>query len=303
MLFLYSYYLISAYTGGDQNHYRDFYQILNDVAFSDVMLNARIYIDAGEPISSYLLWAAAQIDIDKDIFITLLNIILLTGLYLVAKQHNLKVLTVFLLLTNFYIIVLMTSAERLKIAYILIVWSVYFSGRRRLVFFGISPLAHFQSLIMFPSILLVSQSNGIRRFFSQLRISRSLLKILVLCTILAAGFFLLFSDSIMKKKSAYVSMYISPVELINLITLSIIAFIVTRNRWRMCLLLLPLYPSILLLGGMRVNMIAVTLVLYSFMQEGKMNHPFVILLLIYFSIKSIPFVNNILLYGDGFINF
>ena len=90
------------------------------------------------------------------------------------------------------------------------------------------------------------------------------------------------------------------VGLTNLIFLSIVGIFATRNRWRMLLLLLPMYPAVSILGGQRVNMIAVTLVLYILITERRLNHPFVLLLLFYFSLKSIPFILNILIYGSGF---
>jgi hypothetical protein len=49
-----------------------------------------------------------------------------------------------------------------------------------------------------------------------------------------------------------------------------------------------------------VNMIAVALVIYYLMEERRLYHPLVYLLMAYFSIKTIPFVNKIILYGDGF---
>jgi hypothetical protein len=74
----------------------------------------------------------------------------------------------------------------------------------------------------------------------------------------------------------------------------------TKNKLRIILSSIPIIISIYFVGGMRVNMIAVTLFLYFIVIEKKTNNIFIIILLIYLSIKTIPFIYNIIQFGDGF---
>src|SRR5690606_30234211 len=50
------------------------------------------------------------------------------------------------------------------------------------------------------------------------------------------------------------------------------------------------YPIIFLLGGERGNMVAVTIALWLLMVERRLNHPAILVMLTYFSWKSVGFV-------------
>lgn len=297
---LYSFPLIAAYTKGDQVSYRAYYEALNNTSASEVMLISYSYVSSSEPFSAYLFWSASQLGFDKDIFITFLNVIFLLGIYFTSKKFNVSFIVIILLLTNFYTVVLMTGAERLKIAYILLIWSIYFSGKKSFVLFLLSPFSHLQSFFLFPSLILIYISKYLKRLFIEFVISKRFLILVILAIGLFLVFYQIFSEGIVKKGSIYLSNETGFVDLTNVILLSLIAFIVTDSRWRMAMLLIPLYPAILLLGGERLNMVAFTLVLYQLMVEKKLNHPFFLILLLYFSVKSIPFINKIFLYGNGF---
>jgi len=300
IFFIYGFILISFYTEGDQYYYRLFYTALADTKITDVMPLALKKVASVEPVSIYVLWSGAVLGIDKDIFISLLNVILLLGLFLFCRRYDAGPLATFLLLTNFYIIVLMTGAERLKIAYIIIFWATLYTSNKGKFLTGISGFAHLQNFIMLPSLLLANYSHSIRRLLKAGKFKIGFMVISIAMIVFAALIFIIFNETIMKKAIASISNTDSSIQIINLVILTIVAIFATRYRWRMFLLLLPMYPAVSILGGQRVNMIAVTLALYLLTTERALNHPFVLFLLLYFSLKSIPFIKNIILYGTGF---
>jgi len=57
-----------------------------------------------------------------------------------------------------------------------------------------------------------------------------------------------------------------------------------------------------MLGGERVNMIAVTIVLWLLISERRIGHPVSLALLGYFLLKSFGFMYRTVLFGDAFSN-
>lgn len=300
IFFIYAYILVTPYIEGDQYFYRLFYSSLANTRIADVIPLAAQKIGAVEPLSIYILWAGANLGIDKDIYISFLNVILLTSLFLFCRKNYVGSIPLFLLLTNYYIIVLMTGAERLKIAYIIILWATLYTGNKARLFLVSSSLAHFQNLIVLPSLLLANYSESMRRLLKAGKFKLRFMFAILIMVLFALVFFGIFNETIIRKVLASITSDARDIGLTNLIFLSTVGIFATRNRWRMILLLLPMYPAVTLLGGQRVNMIAVTLVLYILITERRLNHPFVLLLLFYFSLKSIPFILNIFIYGTGF---
>jgi len=301
IFFWYGYSLISAYTEGDQRSYRLLYEALADAEPLEVIALANAYVGASEPISAYLLWAGATLGIDKDFYIALLNVLLLVGIFLLGKRYSVGVIPLFLLLTNFYVIVLMTGAERLKIAYLLLIWAVLWGGKKEIVLVGMSPLAHLQNFILFPGLLLANAADSIKHLVFSAKLKKRFFFTTGIVLVLLAVIFPFLCEAVLRKATVYLSLDITPFEIVNLVVLSAIAFVATKDRWRMALALIPMYPAVYLIGGSRLNMIAVTLALFFLMKERVLNHPLVMALLIYFSLKSIPFVQKIFNYGNGFI--
>ncbi len=89
-------------------------------------------------------------------------------------------------------------------------------------------------------------------------------------------------------------------ELFNIAVLFLVVIFVTKDPKRFYGLFTIQFIFVFLLGGDRVNMIAISLVLYYLIQERLLNNPLVIILLSYFTFKSVGFIQSIFLYGDGF---
>ncbi|OEY65158.1 hypothetical protein BG841_00870 [Marinobacter sp. X15-166B] len=90
-------------------------------------------------------------------------------------------------------------------------------------------------------------------------------------------------------------------DVVNVFALFVLVFLVFR-RWdfRVWGVLLFL-PFVIVLGGSRVNVMAVSFAFYFFIVYRKMASPFVLLMLFYFVFKSYFYVSSIVLHGDGFV--
>ncbi|MFC2993564.1 hypothetical protein [Halomonas tibetensis] len=305
LFFVSSMFLVSNYIYGDQISYQAFYKVLSTASYRDVMSVARDYLSSGEPVSAYFLWVGAKLGIDKNIYISFLNTAMLIFLTIFLLRYKVKGFVIALLLTNVYVIVLMTGAERLKISYIFLFLAALSHSNRRMFFVGLSPLAHFQSLIILPSLAIYSFHNYFSRFVSNLKVDKKILYGVFLVFLASFIFVAFFIDPLLSKASAYMRGDVRFLSLfqISLLFASILPLALNKIKWM--LIFLYFSSTVLLLGGERINMIAFTAVAYILVTEGKLsvlrfhNIPFV-LILVYLSFKSVSFVGNVLEHGTGF---
>jgi hypothetical protein len=298
----FSNYLLGYYTEGDQVHYRAFYEALKGAEVRDIMFLAVSYVNSLEPVSAFILWAGSNLGIEKNIFISVLNSLLVACIFLFARQYRLKIFMIFLLLTNFYLVVLLTSAERLKISYIFLVLAAISAKKLRLFFLALTPLAHLQNIIFLTALALSRFASNFKvlkiKFFFRAR------NLLISCLFLVLIVFFIINTykGINNKLNAYIDRDFSINDLVNLFILFVISTYVAKSRFLMAVGLIPIFVASILIGGSRTNMIAVTLVIFILARERRIDHPLIYLMMIYFSFKSIPFVKNILDFGNGFLN-
>lgn len=298
-----SYILLYAYVGGDQVHYHRFYDALANAPLVDIMHLANAYVSSSEPVSAFLLWVGAATGVDKNIYISFLNAILLVSLFVFIKRYGVAWYVILLVFTNFYILVLLTGAERLKISYIFMLFSILSSGWGRGVWAALSPLAHLQSLIVIVSYYLGTSSNGVRRVVSRGVFSKKYAWASVFFVFMVFAFVLMFQSSIVTKAEAYMEGGVRLSDGLRILGLSIVLVFVLRDKLGVALSMLPLAVAAVLIGDNRVNIMAISIAFFFLLSERKMEHPLILILFFYLSAKSVPFVYNIFVYGNGFGGF
>lgn len=303
IIFVHSFVLLYFYSGGDQVHYWRFYYALQDARLIDVMALALAYVSSAEPLTAFTLWLGSIAGIDKNIYISFFNTLLVIGVILLLQREKAKWYIYFFILTNFYLIVLLTGAERLKFAYILFVYAALVSGKIKFFILALSPLAHLQAIILIASLVSAEYLKSFINLLIKFRISKKLVISLALIALGAAAIGLKLWDGVLAKAAIYIASDGGVFELKNLAILLLIGLVVTRDRFRIVAAMIPFLVAAFLVGGERVNMMAVSVVMYLLLKEGRLSHPAIILLQIYFSIKSIFFIYNIFIYGDGFAGF
>lgn len=294
IVFLISYLLLGLYEYGDQVHYRKFYNDIKGYNFLEAYVMGYFYLTSFEPISIFILWSGSNLGIEKDIYISLLNSILAISVLRLCIIYEVKWYIIILLLSNYYLFVLYTGAERLKISFIIIVFSLIVSNRKVSNLIYLSPLAHLQSMVLIvPKFLSDFQKSNLKRI-------SSLFRNIFLFGIFASIIFFL-KDGLIEKFSEYYSSSWNFLEIIQLLILMTVYFIITKKLKESLLIFIPLFFIAIILGNERVNMIGFVLATFLLMRNYKLNHPLYILLLFYFVIKSYFFINNIIFYGDGFL--
>lgn len=292
--------LIVPYTGGDQEHYRKFYEEIQNASLTEAFRTAILILDGYEPVSIGVYWIGSTLNINKDIYISFLNSSLLGLATVFLIRSSSSKIFIFLFLTNYYTIVLMTGAERLKIAYIfLLIYAIaQFKGKKILLI--LASTSHFQTLILLVAQFIALISGRISRLLLHLKVKKTDLLLLPLTIGLATLFASIFFEGLHSKASAYISNEIKLTEIFQLTIITTIGIYCSTNKPRLLTISLSFIPFVLLLGGERVNMIAFTAILYTIIKENRQNNKLVYLLMTYLSIKSIPFISNIYLYNNGF---
>ena len=190
--FIISFILLNLYTKGDQLYYQQYYEFVKGKNIFDTLIAGRLGLNAGEPVSLLTLWLGSNLGFSKNIFISVLNGIFSSLIYLFLDKYNYKNLTILFIL-NYNVIVLFLSAERLKIAFIFIILALLSKGKKSYFYFIMSILSHFQILILIPSIIIKNTYSSIKILINKSSIyKKDLLFIIVNLTTLLIFFILFF---------------------------------------------------------------------------------------------------------------
>ena len=290
--------LSSYYIGGDQRIYNKVYDEIAGLSFSEAILMYKFNINSEEPIHFLLVWVFSNLGVSKSILMGLFNCVLV--FYLIKIFVRLKVnpyIIGLIILTNFYIYVLFFAAERLKFGFIffLIFFDLGNSYIKKYSFLIVSFLAHFQ-LIFFPIIYL----------FANLRKLSINLKKIVLIIFLSPLFFyflFMFQEHILGKFESYSLMANSKNLILNVwqpIFFMILTFFYSKNRIQVFLSFLVIILFSALLGPERITMIAFIYFMYFSLRVNNGVNVGVIFSAIYYGLKTVFFIYNILYFNNGF---
>lgn len=300
VFFVISFFLLNLSVYGDQEHYHRFYNKLNGASLVDVIKLQVSTVSGAEPVYGYLMWTGANLQIPKNLYLSFYNAILAASLFLLLKKYRVSPLVIILIFTNFYFFVLLVSAERLKISYMFLVISAISTGAMRRPFLLLGALSHFQTFINYSSIvcgsLKLPPAPSIRMSLHKLK-SLALAFCIGICI---AGVILLNFTSIFEKFMYYVLAKMEITSLLNLLLLLVIGLVVTRQKRGYSFAMLPIILAAIVLGPSRVNMIGFVMIFYHLMKEGLTSHPLIYALLVYFTVKTFPFIVNIVVHGNGF---
>jgi hypothetical protein len=299
-LFGFSFFLVSNYLYGDQVVYRELFDALDSARFSEVFYLSIAIVSGAEPISAILLWVGASLGFDKDVYVSLFNLGLMLGLFYFLRANRAPWYVIFLVFTNYYLLVLLTGAERLKFAYFFLLLAACTKGKVQVLFLSVAPLAHFQSLILLVGIASGYTGNAVRVLFKRWVFPKKYLYFGIVFFILIFVFLALFGQSVFYKAAIYMRSSDGMAGLFQVLVLLVLALLVTKDRLRIFLALLPIIVAVFLLGGNRVNMVAFSVVFYFLALERRLTSVLFLTILFYLSFKSVGFLENVILYGDGY---
>ena len=292
--------LLERFIFGDLFYYRYLYAELPGVGLVDLLSNSVEQISRIEPLSALILWFGAYLGIERNIYISFLNILLVFFLYLFLRKSRVQIHIIALCLTNFYLLVLLTSAERLKIAFIFIFLSLVVRSRLRIVALVASFFCHIQAILFLPSLLLLKFLPRRAIFSRRIYLNRRNLFYFLMVFLFVVFYILLFSSEIYFKLQTYLGLRLEIASFYKLFILHSLLVFLSKSKFKSVMILMPFYPLILFLGDERINMMAFLIFSYSLVLEQNFRGYIVSFLLLYFSFKSMLFLINILEFGNGF---
>lgn len=297
--YIFSQWVFQYYTGGDQAHYTALYESLRWSQISQISDLQYQYTGSTEPLYGVIMWFFASFA-EKIEVISIVNAIFISATFIVLRKNKAGILFTFLIFTNFYILVLLTSAERLKFGYLFAILIVLLPPIWRIGAAVAALLSHYSIAIILLSIAFPQKYIELLKSFKKggwSSFKSVLLFILTFSSFLAFAF--IYRDQLTTKATHYQSY--DPADLVQGTVLFAIALFICNDRLNAILTLsLPLMATFVL-GGDRVNMLTISVFIYLVLRDEKTRHPAVLIVMAYLSYKSIDYMQNVLAYGTGFI--
>jgi len=285
------------YMLGDQEIYRRFFEILPTLSFADGFIHYSQTLTSIEPGYYTISWIFSRF-LEKDLFISILNAILaFYSMQLLIRWRASIYVAASIVLTNFYFYVLFFAAERLKVSFIFLTMALaHVNGSKFYFFSALSAISHIQILIVYMMLLFREFSIEFIRIITSGKIKKYFLIGLI-------AFFLtlvVMSGQIIEKLSAYVVIGFDIQSVYKLLVFYFMTLVYSRNRSDVTILFIPLFIAVLMIGDERINMFGYFVFLYYAIPINKGFNMGVVLTSAYFFYKTIIFVHNIIVSGDGF---
>ena len=285
------------YMLGDQEIYRRFFEILPTLSFADGFIHYSQTLTSIEPGYYTISWIFSRF-LEKDLFISILNAILaFYSMQLLIRWRASIYVAASIVLTNFYFYVLFFAAERLKVSFIFLTMAlVYVNGSKFYFLSVLSVISHIQILAVYVMLLFREFLIEFIRIITSVKIKKYFLIGLI-------AFFLtlvVMSGQIIEKLSAYVVIGFDIQSVYKLLVFYFMTLVYSRNRSDVTILFIPLFIAALMIGDERINMFGYFVFLYYAIPINKGFNMGVVLTSAYFFYKTIIFVHNIIVSGDGF---
>jgi hypothetical protein len=295
-----SYLFSTLYTGGDQLHYHQVYELISDKGLIESYLIYYNKLNSSELGHFILTWLASGL-IEKNLFFTVLNTLLLMYgvLFLSRVTHRSPLLILILLLSNYYIFVLMFSAERLKVAFLFLFAFMYYyqkiSSRMPLLLMAI--ISHLSIVLLIVSSFVPRLIRDCRRLISAGKLNIALLKYFILFTFVAV----VLLDQIYNKIFGYLLEYFDVFNILKITALTLfVAFFIRNQRSTYFSVMFVLGIAAIIIGDDRVNIFAFLYTQYHFLLHEKLKSLPFVMMAIYLFLKALEFIYKVVNYADAY---
>ena len=250
-------------------NYKQFYDAIHGIPLSSLPRYARSYISSGEPLAWLVYWIPAQLNLQKFFVFSLINSLFVVELHLLLKKYHVPSYIHFFIFSNFYFIVLLTGAERLKVSFVILLLSLLVDNLlAKSILILSTPLFHFQSLVLWTSFVSSWIFTKISSFNFKYKISLRFMFYLFCLAVplLVSGYFL--ASKIISKVSGYAALYAPSFQ--DLIISSIFICIVlycSREKLKTFSYVFPIIFFAFFIGTSRLNMMIFLVSFYRLMVE------------------------------------
>jgi hypothetical protein len=288
-LFLYDYYL-----SGDLETYNKAYDALhNQDGIYDAFSYYRKTFFSAEPVY-FLVNYVVSFFIEKNYFYSFVN----AGIgYMLCKwmlDKKVNVIVVLFSFFNFYLWVLYLPAERLKLGMFFFMLAFSYQGKGRLFLYLSALFSHFQIFVNLVCMACVRFNGDFKETIKSMYLY--FLMIAVILTLVV-----LFFEPIRGKIFYYYNLNGGIGGILKPLLFMLAALYYKPEFWKKIVLAFsPILVASMIVGSDRLAMIAYFLSMYFVLQHNNGLNFFTLITSLYFSIKTILFMDNVFIYQNGF---
>jgi hypothetical protein len=282
---------------GDQLHYLNAYTLIEGLNIYDAFQLYQSIIFTGEFIHFFIVWIFSNMHIEKDIVMSVSNVILLLAFLKILQLNKYPLWLASLIVFNPYILALFFTLERNKFAFIFLFFYLIYSVRFLLI---LSILTHSSGLLLIIPKFFYSISSKIQLkiLIKKIDLIRILKFIFFASFVISVLYLLLYSHIYDKfflyNQSTRVEYEVAPY------FLSLIFFITlysSNDKYIVLTVFIFLIAIYYILGGDRVNMFGYFAFLYFSNPKNLFFQFFCTLLSIFLLHRSYIYIDNIIFYG------
>lgn len=289
-------------TSGDQSFYKAYYEDLSSLSFIEGYYSLRARLGASEPVYHVIMFFSANLmGLERITMITIANTLLAYLLITWLIKHKFPISLIPFIALNFYLMVFFFSAERLKFGFLFFAFAWRMKGAFKYGLLAFSILSHFQMFILF-FLTLTSYLIQLIKILHG-KINNKAIKSII---IISLSFILMgyYSNAIIEKVIYYIDLDNLAKLATGLLKVGAYFFFTLLLFWKkrvaISITFIPLFLAAIVVGGERIVIFSFLVFLYYCIVERRVWNPFLIASFVYFLYKGIIFINNVVLYGDGF---
>jgi len=290
--------LISYAVGGDQQFYRAFYENVQGLSLADAFYAYKNQLGTSEPGYFFLVYLVSGW-LSKDVAFSIINFILYYQLFLWMLRQNVSQLLFPLLVSNFYLLVLSFSAERLKLSLVIFLVAYSLRGVVKYALLGFSLISHVQVILLLIGTQVEAALHVLRRLMRG-RVGLGFLSLL-LTVVCVAALLLLLREHIESKLSYYYGAWGGPAAVIKPLVFMVMAIFYSRGRGAEALLAsLPMVLASFFIGSERVVIFSYFVFMYYAAPYRRGLNVGVLASALFFAYNGINFLMRMIEFGDGF---
>lgn len=293
----FSTFIYSYYVSGDLGHYKNFWDASRNADLYSALRLQLSLTGSQEPIYGLMVYYLSA-SFEKASVLTVINMILCVQVAFILLREKAKIYIYPLVFSNYYFIVLLGPAERLKCASVIFLMYFVVSFKHKWIFLILSIFSHMQMAISSMLVLvdfyfdkLKTLSTAKKIFYSLAYFVAALGVAIIIYGRLRSGF--------ESKVTSYGQYDI--LESFTSLILLILSMWMFKDKLKTIFLFAPLAALSALLGSSRINMIAFLLFFALSLREQKTGDIRFLIVMAYLSYKSIGFIGNVVNYGTGYI--
>lgn len=308
--YAFSTWFLAAYSEGDQRSYEMFWRAVAASYPAQWQALQIGYLSSSDLLYTGIIGLGAYNGLDRITYLSVWNGFLISSIGHILWKNKSSITFSILAFSNFYLLVLLGPAERLKFAYLFLILSLILKNRvLKILTSMLSVLCHTQAIVQLTSSAFYYVLVNYRKVFADVR--NVVLAIVIAPLIVGLGYYIYTSDLIYdfyigvadivtRKSEIYGDESQGVLEIIQWGLILVTGLLVFDKKLQFIISMIPL-GILTSLYGSRINVATLAFFCMLAIVQRRTDHPFVLAVMGYMSFKSIGFLIRVVETGQGFL--